>query len=290
MSKCLVTLTLGETYKERFEKFSRASWVSYCQRHSIQLIVLDKPLDESPRAQKRSPAWQKLLILSQDWSASFDQIAWVDSDIIINSQLAPDLFSFVSPEEIGAVEAFVFPTANMFVAGLLERYETWEGQGRNFMRNTTAHQYYSNRKIRSEESGNGGLPVVQTGVVVSSPKHHRSLFESIYYNYEEHFGPEGNYEMPAMSFEISRSGYWKPLPQEFNIVVQDFLQFLIPNKNEGEGKDRRIILFSISKLFHKILISSYLQRILQMSFFLHFAGSAHLMRKLRLNQRGKSAK
>ena len=287
MNKCLVTLTLGESYKERFEEFSRASWVSYCNRHSIQLIVLDKPLDDSLRAQKRSPAWQKLLILSQDWSDSFDQIAWVDSDIVINSQRAPNLFSFVSPEEIGAVEAFVFPTANMFTAGLLERYETWEGQGRKFMRNTTASQYYSNRKISSESVGNSYLPVVQTGVVVSSPKHHKLLFESIYYSYEELFGPEGNYEMPAMSFEISRSGYWKPLPQEFNIVVQDFLQFLIPAKNERE-KDQRISLFSISKLFHKILIGSYLQRILQMSFFLHFAGSAYLMRKLRLNQEGKS--
>ena len=66
MNKCLVTLTLGESYKKRFEEYSRASWVSYCNRHSIQLIVLDKPLDDSLRAQKRSPAWQKLLMLSQD--------------------------------------------------------------------------------------------------------------------------------------------------------------------------------------------------------------------------------
>lgn len=124
----------------------------------------------------------------------------------------------------------------MFTAGLLERYETWEGQGRKFMRNTTASQYYSNRKINSELAGNDCLPVVQTGVVVSSLKHHKSLFESIYYSDEELFGPEGNYEMPDMSFEISRSGYWKPLPTEFNIVVQDFLQFLVPAKDKKRGK------------------------------------------------------
>jgi hypothetical protein len=89
--KAIVTLALGEKYVAMFEKMCRDEWENYCVKFGFDLIVIKQPLDISDRAIKRSPAWQKLLILSQDWSKKYEQIVWIDTDILINCQNSPDI-------------------------------------------------------------------------------------------------------------------------------------------------------------------------------------------------------
>ena len=276
MRKCLVTLTIGDKYQRSFEQYLRPSWELYCEKYLIDLVVLDQPLDDSPRASKRSPAWQKLLILSQDWSFQYEQIAWVDSDIAINAHRAPDLFSFVAPHEIGLVEDFAFPTPDMYKYLLQEQYSSWDQQGRSFMRNTTAKDYYTNRGIAVDGFGDGDLCVLQTGVVVSSPQFHKKLFLETYEKYEDFYASFGNYEMPAMSFEIYKSGLWKPMPQEFNIIVRNFLELIQP---VAVSKNWLLLLYF--RITQNIMLPHHLRRIFRLSYFTHFAGAAYLIRKLR---------
>jgi len=273
--KCLVTLTIGDKYKSSFERYLRPNWELYCEKYLIDLVVLDQPLDNSPRAQKRSPAWQKLLILSQDWSFQYEQIAWVDSDIAINANRAPDLFSFVPPDKIGVVEDFAFPTPDMYKYLLQEQYSSWDQQGRSFMRNTTAKEYYTNRGIAVDGFGDVDLCVLQTGVVVSSPKFHKKLFLETYERYEDLYASFGNYEMPAMSFEIYNSGLWKPLPQDFNVIARNFLELIQP---ASKPKNRLLLLFF--KIVQKIMLTHHLRGLFRMIYFTHFADAAYLIRKL----------
>jgi hypothetical protein len=274
VKKCIVTMTVGERYIQDFNLYAKSSWLEYCQKYSIDLIILDTPLDKSLDAKKRSPAWQKLLILSQDWSSNYDQMAWLDSDIIINSSSSPDIFSFVPISKLGLVEAFVFPTPNIFRLSILEQYKRWDNEGRHFMRNENANSYYLNRGIAIEGYADN-LKVLQTGVVVCSPSYHKRLFEEIYFNYEDYFGPSGNYEMPAMSFEIYKSKLWEPLPQEFNIIARDFIHVFYPEPHPV-NKVRDMIY----KILRRLLLISDLKRTLQLSYFMHFAGSAYLMSKV----------
>ncbi len=64
-NKAIVTLAVGHAYSERFEQFCRKNWMEYAARHGYDIVVFKDPLDRSERVAKRSPAWQKCLVLSQ---------------------------------------------------------------------------------------------------------------------------------------------------------------------------------------------------------------------------------
>ena len=110
MKKAIVTITIGEKYKNMFHKYCKENWQNYCEKYNYDLIVINNYLDNSERAKERSPAWQKLLILSQEWSNNYDQIVWIDTDIIINYQEAKDIASQVSIEKAVAVNEYSIPS------------------------------------------------------------------------------------------------------------------------------------------------------------------------------------
>ena len=47
------------------------------------LICIEQPLDDSARAQKRSPCWQKCLILGEESVNKYDRVVWVDADVLM---------------------------------------------------------------------------------------------------------------------------------------------------------------------------------------------------------------
>ena len=274
MAKCIVTLTMGKKYEDLFNRYARKGWEEYSQKYTMDLKVINVPLDTSQRASNRSPAWQKLLILSQPWSKQYEQIVWIDSDIVINVNTSPDIFTFCEVDKVGAVNSWDFPTEHIYRRMLEEQYSYYEQKGRRFMKNIVPYEYYTNRGISPAAID---TPVLQTGVVVCSPEHHRQLFEHIYYNYEDSFGPEGNYEMPAMSFEIAKNNFWTPIPNEFNFIVRDFLAIFYPQYIHSN----RSLAQKIEGLKSRYLGDSRLARIFQLGWFIHFAGYQYRLRHLK---------
>ena len=59
----ITTICTGAAYLADWQRYARKSWEAYAQRHGFELVVFEKPLDSSDRAQGRSPAWQKCLVL-----------------------------------------------------------------------------------------------------------------------------------------------------------------------------------------------------------------------------------
>lgn len=255
MKKAIVTLVIGKTYEDRFNALCRESWSAYCARHGYDLIVINTHLDSSERAQKRSPAWQKLLILSINGITSYDRVVWVDSDIMINLKNAYDVANGVPLDKIGAVESYSIPTRDLYQISLKRCYEMWEKANVRFVRNYQPHEYYLKRGI----PGDTLHEVVQTGVLVCSPAHHRQLFEKTYLEYEDTHGPEWNYEMPALSYEILKANRAHWISSSFNMIVPDIAAAFYPDFYDGNN------------------ILKYIRNIYDISIFCHFAGCANLM-------------
>ena len=181
MKKAIVTLTIGKKYEIQFNTYCKNNWEKYCEKFNYDLIVINTSLDESKRSRERSPAWQKLLILSQEWSKNYDQIVWIDSDIVINYNSAKDISKIVEKENIGAVDAYSIPSKDIYQITLKRTYDEWSKNGIKYIHNLEPNEYYQNRGIEVKDINE----VVQTGVFICSGVNHRKIFEHIYYTYED---------------------------------------------------------------------------------------------------------
>ena len=101
---------------------------------------------------------------------------------------------------MGAVDEYATPTPELHRHTLAKLYRRWEAEGVPFVRNETAADYY-----RVYGLPGGFDSVVQTGVMVLSPRHHRTLLEAVYETYDDR-GPGWNYEMRPLSYELLRAG------------------------------------------------------------------------------------
>lgn len=279
--KAIVTLATGKKYQTLFDKHCRDNWQTYCRAFNFDLIVLNDLIDKTDRAMKRSPAWQKLLILSQEWSAAYDQLVWVDADVIMNSSYAYDICRDVPIEKVGAVEAYSIPSGEIHDIALQRLYTLWTNNDVKYMDNLNPAAYYTNRGI----PGDMLKEVMQSGVFVCSPRHHREIFEHIYYHYEDTHGAEWNYEMPAMSYELLRSDHIWWISPRFNYCVMNIMAAYYPElllsgnslKKRAYGKINKVL--PMPWLYRKE--SACLRNIYELSIFMHFAGCADLMYMMR---------
>ena len=102
MAGAIVTLVHGAQQTERWNKFCRDGWQAYAKKHGLELLVLDQPIDASERGKARSPTWHKLLLGRAPVPKRYEQVAWIDPDVLINSAKAPNLFEHVLGELAGA--------------------------------------------------------------------------------------------------------------------------------------------------------------------------------------------
>lgn len=253
--KALVTLAVGASFQQRWEQVCRPNWQEYADRHCYDLVCIQHPLDISPAAKRRSPAWQKCLVLSQDFSAEYERIVWVDLDILLNPH-APDVAEGVPIEKVGAVDEYSIPTRSQHQSTLAKLYSYWDSIGAPYIRNPTAESYYQVYGFQT------GFPyVVQTGVMVLSPRHHRQILEFVYDNYEDK-GHTWNYEMRPLSYELLKAECVHWLDPRFNYLWGLYqavnFPFLMDNPNSE-------------------LLPSCLGEARRRTYFLHFAGDTEKM-------------
>jgi hypothetical protein len=273
-SKAIVTLAIGEKYLRQWEKLCKPNWSAYANKHGYDLICIDQPLDTSERAKKRSPAWQKCLILSQDFSSKYERIVWVDSDILINPVNAPCIIQDVPIDKVGATGAYSSPTIELYAQTLERQYEYYEYCGDHPIVNYSPQEYYNI----------WGLPpkfdaVVHTGVLALSPKYHRGILEKTYYEYEEKGDAVWNYEMRPLSWEIlaANSIHW--IDHRFNLIWLDYVclhyPFLLKNSSNKIVRKLRRMGFHHFNFLPSMQLSQLCANTAYLnSYFLHFAGSA----------------
>ena len=120
--RALVTLAIGNEYAARFEQYCRPAWSAYAKRCGYDLFVFNSTLDQSVRASSRPIDWQKHLILEQETLAKYRQVAFIDSDIVINVKTAPPVFEGVPEERLGAVDEYRVPDAVTYRRALVMTY------------------------------------------------------------------------------------------------------------------------------------------------------------------------
>jgi hypothetical protein len=209
---------------------------------------------------------------------------WIDADVLINTKHSYDIIENVPIDKVGAVDAYAIPTREIFSIGIIRLYKQWRDNGIKYVDNLQPAQYYTNRGIPGEHLET----VIQAGVFVCSPKHHKEIFEFVYYNYEDNKGPEYNYENPVLSYELLNADkiYW--LSNRFNFCVAEIMCAFYPESiykpqlSKGifsriKNKIKRIII--ADKVNAKEI--AILENIYDLSIFMHFAGSSHLMKLMK---------
>jgi hypothetical protein len=217
MKTAIVTIAIGAAYSARWQSHCEPGWSRYAARYGFQLIVVDRPLDQTPRASARSPAWQKCLVLRPDVAGSFDRVVWIDSDILINDR-APSIVEGIPFEKIGATDEHLFPSPHlrrqMFMLLMQQAQPINPGLAKTWATYLDPAEWHAAWGLPRS-----GQSIVQTGVLVLAPKHHRELLEHVYYNYEDHGGEPMNYEARPLSFEIQKHGLLHVLDSRFNALL-----------------------------------------------------------------------
>ena len=262
-----MTLAVGEKFCQRFEQYYLPSWRRYVARHRLDLVILKEPLDNSRRAASRSPAWMKCLVGMHPTVAHYEQVAWVDADIVI-SEHAPDVFSGVNSDEVGAVDLRAIDTA---YPGATARTAAWGMAHRFAVESADASTvFYERWGLPVAELGEKANQVVQTGCFVFSPRLHAPMMAGVYRNYEDKGSANWNYEMWPLSFELVKNTRIRWLDWRFNACTSDILLVLndrywelmaactaaAPAQREGQMKD-------VHRLIEEALARTY---------FLHFVG------------------
>jgi hypothetical protein len=263
--RALVTLVIGSSFQETFKTWFLPGWTAYCSRHGHDLIVIDAPQDDSPRARSRSPAWQKCLVYRHPAVSRYEQVAWVDADIRIRPD-APDLFAGIPPEVIGAVNEYATPTPEDYANGLAQLYRRWDAEGTAYINNLTPRDYHRNFGIDSPHDG-----VVQTGVIAFSPGIHGRVFQETYDQYEEKGDPSWCYEMRPLSHEIQQSGALQWISPKFNLGWSLCELLYYPFLTRHRSRLRKLLALltgnAAVRLRRKCVTAAF-----ESNYFLHFAG------------------
>lgn len=207
----IVTLAVGDSFAERWERRCAPNWKAYAERHGYDVICLTETLDDSRRGRSRSPAWQKCLVLSQPFAREYERIVWIDADVLINPS-APPITEGVPLDRVGAVDEYATPTRELHMLTLRKLYAHWDALGEPYVRNPSARDYYAAWDLAADFE-----QVVQTGVMVLSPAHHRDLLEGVYRDYEDR-GNFLNYEMRPLSYELLAADVVSWLDPRFNHI------------------------------------------------------------------------
>ncbi len=259
MRTAIVTLLLGRPYWLAWHDLCGPGWRAYADRHGYDLIPIDQPLDVTPRAMARSPAWQKCLVLQPSIAGKYDRIVWLDADIVINED-APAVTSAVPIEKIGAVDEFVYPSPEAYRAFWQRMIAQTEAC------NPTLARIWQSHLDPGDYHGFWGLPrrgghIVQTGVLVLSPRHHRQVLEHVYYSYENKGGAELSYEMRPLSFEIQERNLQHWIDPRFNATFNAIL-------STANAESRISTQDQLFDLIRRSLSSNY---------FLHFAAHQEML-------------
>jgi hypothetical protein len=284
--KVLCTLAVGTKYEKMFARYCKKNWSEYCSNYSYDMVVITNLFDDSIRGRERSPSWQKLLILSQDWSSQYEQVVWVDADVMINAKIAPDITKILPVHKVGAVETYSIPSEAIHKIALQRQYDAWHAQGVNFIDNATPSLYYEKRGI----PGGALDKVAQAGVLVCSPKDHKEIFEHVYYRYEdENKSAYWNYEMPAISYELVKNDLIEWIPSEFNFCVSDLISAFYPFIFDSSSP-KSLVGKALAKISRNLKIGSKdpktllrcqcLKNIYDLGYFIHFAGCSSMMEEL----------
>lgn len=260
----IVTLVVGDDYEAIWQKAARRSWEKYAQNHQMDIIVITTPFPGAQREDGGSPAWQKCLILSQPWSDLYERIIWLDGDITINTK-APSIL------EVSGVPPLVSASLCNDQLSVAEKHILIERRFRRIISSAEASDTWGaiQNSIYSKHGLETSLTdMVNTGVMVLSPRHHRELLETVFLE------PEAGYRSHEQAY-LSHA-----------LLTNGILHVLSPRFNWGLWDSA--MLFNVALLDKRLIGVDFIKHIpfirceLEKAYFLHFNQMFHVMKLLSL--------
>ncbi len=88
MKVLLVTVAIGEQYLKQYYNLFYESQYNYAIKNGYDFKVCTDYLDKVHQ-HKTTVSFNKVLVCSQEWSANYDFIIFIDADILININSPP---------------------------------------------------------------------------------------------------------------------------------------------------------------------------------------------------------
>ncbi|MEO5337803.1 MAG: hypothetical protein H7841_13060 [Magnetospirillum sp. WYHS-4] len=249
-TKALVTLLIGEpAYREEWERQVEPTWRQYAARHGYDIVAIDRHIDDSPRGRERARNWQKCLILEHPDVQPYDDVVWLDADILINFLAAPCIVEANARRGVGLVSYGTLYDTPHIHAALVERQARLGDPEATIP--TIADIYRA--------AGLSPAPTLaNTGVMVLYRPRHAAALRHVYDTYEEN--PRTAKEEFPLCHYLYGNGLAADLDRRFNwpwlYHVIERYPFLL---NDAYRNDRRLVALCVNSAWAN-------------SWFLHFTG------------------
>lgn len=101
----ICTIAIGKSYYNDWKKFSKLSWIKYCKKNDIGLIIIVRDLIDKSNIYWKKPNWQKMLLgdyLKNLKEIKINNVCYLDTDILINYN-SPNVFNYHKKNKITLV-------------------------------------------------------------------------------------------------------------------------------------------------------------------------------------------
>jgi len=285
-TKAIFTLVLGEEYERHWETYARPSWEEYGRRHGYDIIPVNKPIRELHPLSVRPPHWQKCFVLSHPDAGRYEDVVFLDSDIMINYHRAPCIVKANEPGKIGCVrfDRYLDDDLNAWIVGV-RKSQFMNYAGRKAVRDKDPRPALLpdvdfSKVYREYTPDNRDLPRINSGVLVFKPRLHREFLESVYFDSfkdakdEWVNGVEIDIDQSYLSYRMIRAGLSNLLDERFNIIASFEHAIHYP-----------FAYMVGDETLHRMCWSTMLAN----SYFLHFARCGQMMRYAAINDDGDFA-
>ena len=266
----IATVLIGKKFYKDWFKFSYPSWLHYCKKNKIGLIIFDKYLIKKKDPNWKVSNWHKLLIGREliKNKVKIKNVCYLDADILINFINAPNIFSIYKSKDIGLISQvknlpYSIPTPIKYydfsipefsckkrIAYFRNKYfsKRYPLDSSIFMPYASQYKYIGRKK-----------DYACTGVIVFNLKKHSKILESFFYKYFSGYKDLAA-EETYINYEIQNAKV-----QWLDYKFQSLWIYEIAHHYP----------FLYKKLKNKKLIMECVRASLMNNYFLHFAGSWH---------------
>jgi hypothetical protein len=216
MARAIVTMAAGERCYKPWRRHLYPGWQQWCERHGFTLVVFEALLDTSDLGRSRSPTWQKLLAMASVELRPFEQVLWLDADVMV-CPWAADPLALHDPRQVAMARDDGSPLADQpewFRRGWA--HVLTQSLGAKGIAVPAVSEPFSYLDLWGFDARR--RPLFNNGVVAFSPQHHSDLWLHLYHDWPDG-GPGALDEMVPMNLELQQRGLLQELDGRFNRLI-----------------------------------------------------------------------
>jgi len=241
----VVTLAIGEL-KSKYEELFIPSIKAYASKWGFDFLCIDECIKLLDTTHVNAIYMQKFLIASIPQVQNYKYVIFIDADILINYEKAPNILDGIPEGKIAAVdEKCIWGNTENVTSTLKQFAPNWASTAEDY------YKYYKYPKTFSKQ--------FNSGVFVFQPSIHREFFEDLYKKYIDRAitGEDIGGDQAPLNYEANSRDLVYYLDERFNrpwiITWGLFYSFL------DETYDKHHLQQAVKKVFNR-------------SYFLHFSG------------------